>query len=525
MNAKSLFPLVEEIPRSFAYLCPYTCDRYLVNGELIRWDGPFRKVLSPVSVRTSSGLDPYHIGAYPLLGAGEAIRALDAAKDAFREGRGVWPSLTVGERITSFETFTDRLRKKRKEVATLLMWEIGKSYGDSCKEFDRTVAYIHDTIKALKRKHRAVGKHTSRQGIRGFVERVPLGVVLAMGPYNYPLYETFTAIAPAMLTGNTVICKPPRYGALLFAPLMELLRDCFPPGSINVIFGEGKEIIPPLMASGGIDVLAFIGTSEVARRLKDLHPKPHRLRSLLGLEAKNPAIILPDADLQKAARESAMGALAFNGQRCAALKLFFVHTSVVDPFVSALAGEIGQLKCGMPWEDDVFITPLVNEERTVYLAGLVEDAVKKGANMVHCGGIATEGAFVPPVLLYPVNLDMRVYGEEQFGPIIPVVPYNNIDECLRYVGESRYGQQASVFGRDPAKIAPVVAALVHQVSRVNINCKCQRTPDTFPFSGRKDSAEGVLSVIDALEAFTVPAVVAARDTQTDAAILSAITDT
>ena len=117
---------------------------------------------------------------------------------------------------------------------------------------------------------------------------------------------------------------------------------------------------------------------------------------------------------------------------------------------------------------------------------------------------------------------MRVYHEEQFGPVIPVVPYDDIDQPLRYVIESNYGQQASIFGRDQHMMARLVDALAHQVSRININCKCQRTPDTFPFTGRKDSAEGVLSVSDALHAFTAPAFVVARETEEDKAMLTEI---
>jgi glyceraldehyde-3-phosphate dehydrogenase (NADP+) len=403
------------------------------------------------------------------------------------------------------------------------MWEIGKPYGDSLKEFDRAVTYVRDTIKALKKEERQSRWLSRQQGIIGRMIKVSLSVALCMGPFNYPLYETFTALGPALLTGNTVICKPPRFGSLLFGPLLKIFRDSFAKGVVNVVFGKGQQIIPPIISSGGIDMLAFIGTSGVADHLKKLHPKLHRMKITLGLEAKNPAIILPDADLGVAIRESVMGSLGFNGQRCAALKIFFVHASIVDYFLKRFSEEIAKLKSGMPWEKNVFITPLTKPDKTSYLKDLVDDALSLGARIINDAGCAIEGSFFYPALLYPANKEMRVYHEEQFGPVIPVVPYD-FNLPLRYVIESNYGQQAGIFGRDRHMMARLVDVFAHQVSRININCECQRTPDTFPFTGRKDSAEGVLSVSDALHAFTVPAFIAARETEQNKAMLTEIAD-
>ena len=511
----SLFPELKDIPRQFALENPIMLDEYLVGGNLKTWKGPFREVFSPVCIRASSGLAPQIIGRYPLLTEVESMEALGAARRAFNNGRGPWPAIPVEGRIKCFETFLSGMKHKREEIAKILMWEIGKPYGDSLKEFDRTIVYIRDTIKALKKQERTAHRLNSEQGIIGRMKKVPLGIALCMGPFNYPLYETFTAIAPALLTGNTIVFKPPRFGALLFGPLLRVFRDTFPEGVVNILFGDGQQIIPPLMSSGLVDIFAFVGTSQVAGPLKKLHPKQHRLRSVLGLEAKNPAIILPDADLDVTIKESVMGAFAFNGQRCAALKIFFVHSSIAEVFVKRFTEEASQLVCGMPWEKNVFITPLVEPNKTLYLSGLIKDAIKYGAQIINNEGGSAEGTFFYPTILYPVNSQMRIYHEEQFGPVVPIVPYDDIEGPLRYAMESNYGQQASIFGRDPELMAHCMDALIHQVSRVNINCKCQRTPDTFPFTGRKDSAEGVLSVTDALNAFTAPAFVTTRETEKD----------
>jgi glyceraldehyde-3-phosphate dehydrogenase (NADP+) len=420
------------------------------------------------------------------------------------------------------EQFAFRMIERRAEVVRLLMWEIGKTLPDAAKEFDRTVEYIRDTVDAMKELDRVSSRFTIQQGIVGQIRRGPLGVVLCMGPYNYPLNETFTTLIPALIMGNTVLFKPPRLGVLLHFPLLEAFRDCFPPGVVNTVFGRGEEVVHPLMATGRVDVLAFIGSSRVADGLKKQHPRPHRLRSVLGLEAKNAAIVLKGADLAQTVPECVLGALSYNGQRCTALKMLWVHRDVVDPFLEGLAAGVSALGMGMPWEAGVAITPMPETKRTEYLSGLVQDALSKGARLVNPGGGAVEGTFFTPAILYPVDGSMRVYHEEQFGPVIPVAAFDDVEEPARYVVDSPYGQQVSIFGTDPEIIGRLVDPLVNQVCRVNINSQCQRGPDTFPFCGRKDSAEGTLSVSDALRVFSIRTLVAAKGSEANKALLESI---
>jgi glyceraldehyde-3-phosphate dehydrogenase (NADP+) len=462
------------------------------------------------------------IGCYPLLTQKEAVGALEAAVQAFDHGRGSWPTMPVDGRIRCVEDFIYRMIEKRAEVIKLLMWEIGKSLKDSEKEFDRTVEYVRDTIEALKDLDRPASRFTIEQGIIGQIRRAPLGVVLCMGPFNYPLNETFTTLIPALIMGNTVIFKPPKYGVLLYRPLLEAFRAAFPPGVVNTVYGEGKTVIPPLMDSGQIDVLAFIGTSRVADTLKKQHPMPHRMRSILGLDAKNPAIILPDADLDLAVRECLLGTLSFNGQRCTALKIVFVHASRADEFLARLSEAVGKLKIGMPWEDGVNVTPLPERGKPAHLAALVKDAEQHGARVINELGGTSHETFFYPAILYPVNDQMRVYHEEQFGPIIPVLAFDDIEQPIRYIVDSNFGQQVSIFGTTPDVIAHLIDPLVNQVCRVNINSQCQRGPDIFPFTGRKDSAEGTLSVTDALRVFTIRTLVAAKEEDLNKALITEI---
>ena len=153
-------------------------------------------------------------------------------------------------------------------------------------------------------------------------------MALVLGPFNYPFNETYTNLIPALLMGNTCILKTPRTGCLCHVPTLELFQQCFPPGVVNVIHGSGRETLPVLMEDGSLDIFAFIGTSKAAVDLQKLHPHPNRLRVCLGLDAKNPAIVCADADLDVAVAECTLGSLSFNGQRCTALKVIYVHATV-----------------------------------------------------------------------------------------------------------------------------------------------------------------------------------------------------
>ena len=518
MDLVSLFPLPEEVPARLI-IEPVQQRRYLSGGELVNWNGPFEEVLSPVRFRSGSTLSRNFIGSYPSLGEKESMEILNASTAAYGNGRGVWPTLTADERIRSVEVFTAKMGEKRETISKLLMWETGKSLNDSLREFDRTTANIAGVIANLKKMVQKYSRMIISEGIAAQIGRSPLGIVLCMGPYNYPLNETFAALIPALAMGNCVILKPPRFGILLYEPLLELFRKFFPPGAINTIYGDGNRVIAPLMKSGKIDALAFIGTHAVAETLKQLHPKPHRLRCVMGLGAKNAAIILPDADLDLSVKETVLGSLAFNGQRCTALKILFVHKSIAGAFIERFCGALKHLVIGMPWTDNVTITPLPELEKAGYLEGLVKDALDRGASIVNeYGGTNCESLYYPAVL-YPVRETMRVYSEEQFGPVIPIVPYEDIETPLRFVIDSDFGQQVSIFGRDGDSIGSIIDPLINQVCRININCKCQRGPDALPFTGRKDSAEGTLSISEALQAFSIQTLVAVRDTDLNRSII------
>jgi glyceraldehyde-3-phosphate dehydrogenase (NADP+) len=326
------------------------------------------------------------------------------------------------------------------------------------------------------------------------------------------------------MMGNAVIFKPAKFGVLLLCPLLEAFQSSFPKGVVNIIFGRGRSVATPIMQSGRIDVLALIGNSKSANALQNEHPKSSRLRLVLGLEAKNPAIVLKDADLDLAIEECISGTLSFNGQRCTALKVLYVHKDIVEEFNKRFSAKVDGLKFANPWEAGAKLTPLPEPDKPKYIQELIDDAIEKGAKVINKKGGETSENFIFPAVLYPVNKTMRVFQEEQFGPVIPVVPFSDINEPLNDMADSNYGQQVSLFGKDIKTLAPLIDTLVNLVCRVNLNSSCQRGPDVYPFTGRKDSAVATLSVYDALRSFSIRTFVASKDNAYNNAILNNLLD-
>ena len=500
---------MNSIPKEYQIDSLINQETYLVDGELKKWKGETTPVYSSIS--SNEKYAPTLLGTIPFMGEKEAMEAVDAADLAYNNGQGLWPTMKVVDRIKCMDNFVTQMKATRSEVVKLLMWEIGKSLGDSEKEFDRTVEYIYDTIESYKELNTRSAHFSKVQGINAMVRRSPLGVVLCLGPYNYPLNETFSLLIPALIMGNPVIFKPAKHGVLLISPLLEAFRSSFPKGVINILYGRGREVASPIMKSGRVSILALIGNSKSAIALQDLHPNKNRLRLILGLEAKNPAIVLPDANLDLAIQECVAGSLSFNGQRCTALKILYVHESIVDEFNKRFAAKVDELVYGNPWDKAVMLTPLPEQDKPAYIQELIDDATAKGAKVINVKGGKHLDNFIYPAILYPINKEMRVYHEEQFGPVVPILSFKNIQEPLNDMAESNYGQQVSLFGQDIKTIAPLIDTLVNLVSRVNLNSSCQRGPDVFPFTGRKDSAVGTLSIHDALRSFSIRTFVASKD--------------
>jgi len=222
--------------------------------------------------------------------------------------------------------------------------------------------------------------------------------------------------------------------------------------------------------------------------------------------------------------ECLLGSLSYNGQRCTAIKIIFVHSSIADEFIENFCVAVDKLKMGLPWEKDVAITPLAEEDKPKYLKKVIDDALEKGAKIVNKRGGIFDRSFVTPTVLYPVNKDMICYSEEQFGPVVPIVQYTDIEEYYKYLQESQFGQQAAIFSSGSKEhkklLAEVIDVLSLQVSRINLNSQCQRGPDSFPFNGRKNSAFNTLSIFDAIRSMSIRTIVSTKENDENLDVVS-----
>jgi glyceraldehyde-3-phosphate dehydrogenase (NADP+) len=522
MQIETLFCRENEVPPSLHL--DKRRGRILIAGKIETQGYDFKEVLSPCPLIDDSGkLFNPHLGETPNVSPEVFTRAVDSAVHAWAKGRGEWPSARMEQRITATTQFRDQMLPHRETIAKYLSWEIAKPYPDALAEFDRTITYINDTLEAVKQLDRDGSRIHFAGGIMAQIRRVPLGVTLCIGPFNYPLNETFTTLIPALLMGNPVVVKTPRFGQLFWDVLLEPFQSCFPPGVINIVNGLGRNIIGPSVSQGKIDVLALIGSSKTANNIKQSHPRPNSFRGVLGLDAKNPAIVLPDAALGNAVSECLKGSLSFNGQRCTALKILFVHRSIANAFTEQLAEKADALKAGLPWKEGVAITPLPHPGKVGELQTLIAQAVSQGAEIANpTRGGKSVANLLFPTLLKKVPLSSTIAHEEQFGPVVPIVEYDSLQELENYLLNSPYGMQASIFGENPEPVGELIDLLSNLVCRINLNTQCQRGPDVFPFTGRKASAEGTLSVSDALRCFSIRSMVATKQDEKGKALFRSI---
>eukprot|EP00931_Biecheleriopsis_adriatica_P065551 TRINITY_DN4005_c0_g1_i4.p1 TRINITY_DN4005_c0_g1~~TRINITY_DN4005_c0_g1_i4.p1 ORF type:complete len:530 (+),score=123.40 TRINITY_DN4005_c0_g1_i4:72-1661(+) len=489
--------------------------KVLIGGEVKPWSGKCAEVLSPIYCAETG--ERILIGKQATLTPKEAVEAMEAAAKAWGRGRGEWPRKTLEERIAAVERLVGMLKEKRSEIVSVLQWEICKNDADAAKEFDRTMDFVNALIAAA-RGFDSKGV-VCEEGVHALLKRSPIGVMMNLGPSNYPFNETYATLIPAILMGDSVVMKIPNTGGLAHCLTMEAYAECFPPGVVNFVSGRGRDTMPPCMETGLVDIFAFIGSSKAADSLVKSHPQPHRLKNLLSLDAKNLAVVMKDADLDVAVRECLAGSTSYNGQRCTAIKLIMVHKSIADKFNEKFCSAVSGLTAGCPF-GKANITPLASST-TEYMKQLTEDAKSKGARVLNAaeGGAHHDRTLFFPAVVYPVTSEMEVWHAEQFGPVIPIAPFESIEEPMAWLEKMHFGQQSAIFTSQDAEAAPseelaeLLDVCALSTCRVNINAQCQRGPDVFPFAGRRSSAMGTISVEEVLRAVSVETMVAGKKTE------------
>lgn len=452
---------------------------FLLNGK-------WRKSISE-KVINIFGTNGETIGAVQAMNVAEIDEAAASAKEA----QPAWEAQSLDARAQLLYKWADELVKRKEDIAETIMREVGKNQADAEKEVVRTADFIKYTAEEGKRIQGELlngGSFSDSSAQKmALVKHKAIGVVLAISPFNYPVNLAAAKIAPALIGGNSVLFKPATQGSISGLKMIEALHDAgAPAGLINVITGRGSEIGDYIVTHPVVDLINFTGGSNTGQAISQ---KASMVPVILELGGKDPAIVLADADLEKAAKDIVGGAFSYSGQRCTAIKRVLVQDEVADELVTYIHAEVNALSVGAP-EDNAIVTPLINEQAADFVSSLIEDALDKNATLIT--GNKREGNLIYPTLLDHVTEEMKLAWEEPFGPVLPIIRLASEAEAVDITNKSEYGLQASIFTKDMEKAMLLGDQL--EVGSVQINGKTERGPDHFPFLGVKSSGLGVQGI-------------------------------
>ena len=458
----------------------------LVNGE---WKS------SEKEITIYSPINQEELGTVPAMSQAEVDEAMKAARAALP----AWRALSAVERAAYLHKTAAILERDKEEIGTILAKEVAKGIKAAIGEVVRTADLIRyaaeEGLRITGQAMEGGGFEAASKNKLAVVRREPVGVVLAIAPFNYPVNLSGSKIAPALIAGNVVMFKPPTQGSISGLLLAKAFEEAgIPAGVFNTITGRGSEIGDYIIEHKEVNFINFTGSTPIGERIGRLAGmRP----IMLELGGKDAALVLEDADLEHAAKQIVAGAFSYSGQRCTAIKRVIVLESVADTLVTLLQAEVAKLTVGDPF-DNADITPVIDNASADFIWGLIEDAQEKGAQALT--PIKREGNLLWPVLFDQVTKDMKVAWEEPFGPVLPIIRVANVEEAIAFANESEFGLQSSVFTNDFKKAFGIAEKL--EVGTVHINNKTQRGPDNFPFLGVKGSGAGVQGIKYSIEAMT-----------------------
>jgi len=458
----------------------------LVNGK---WKSAEKEIT------IYSPINQEELGTVPAMTQAEVDEAMKAARAALP----AWRALSAVERAAYLHKTAAILERDKEEIGTILAKEVAKGIKAAIGEVVRTADLIRyaaeEGLRITGQAMEGGGFEAVSKNKLAVVRREPVGVVLAIAPFNYPVNLSGSKIAPALIAGNVVMFKPPTQGSISGLLLAKAFEEAgIPAGVFNTITGRGSEIGDYIIEHKEVNFINFTGSTPIGERIGRLAGmRP----IMLELGGKDAALVLEDADLEHAAKQIVAGAFSYSGQRCTAIKRVIVLESVADTLATLLQAEVAKLTVGDPF-DNADITPVIDNASADFIWGLIEDAQEKGAQALT--PIKREGNLLWPVLFDQVTKDMKVAWEEPFGPVLPIIRVASVEEAIAFANESEFGLQSSVFTNDFKKAFEIAEKL--EVGTVHINNKTQRGPDNFPFLGVKGSGAGVQGIKYSIEAMT-----------------------
>lgn len=420
--------------------------------------------------------------------------AVISAQNAFAETQ----KLPSYKRAEILEFISNEISKRREEFAEMITKEMGKPILFSRAEVDRAIFTFKIASEEAKRINGEIipldlASHSERR--YGFVKRFPIGVILAITPFNFPLNLVAHKVAPAIATGNAIILKPSSQAPIVSIMLAEIIeKSSYPTGGFNLVPCKSDEI-ELLVRDDRIKMVTFTGSSEVGWKLKNISGKKKITLELGGNAA---VVVEPDANLDYAVKRIALGSFAQAGQSCIAVQRIYVHKDIYPEFEKRFIEETKKLKVGNPFEPDTIVGPLVDENAAIKTENWVNEALKNGAKAL-IGG-KRNGTLYEPTILVDVKPDMKVSCQEVFAPVVTLEKYDSFEEAIDKVNDSRYGLQAGVFTNDIRKIFYAFEKI--EVGGVIINDYPTYRIDHMPYGGVKDSGSGREGLKYAIEEMT-----------------------
>ncbi len=422
--------------------------------------------------------DGHTVGAVPMVGPDAASTAIDAAAEAMRS------PLPAFERALVLDRAAATIKERREKFARMLALEAGKPLKQALVEVDRcvqTLTFSAVEARTLTGRGVPMDAHPSGTGHRGFTIRVPIGVVAAITPFNFPLNLAAHKVGPAVAVGCGVVLKPAARVPLTAIELVQTLHDAgLPPAMLSVIVGPSKEIADVFADDPRVGMITFTGSSEVGWSLVARAP---RKRVTLELGNSTPVIICADADLESAATLSATSGYGFAGQSCISVQRVIVDRRVHDSFVGLLVEAAQRLRVGDPLDPETDVGPVITSEDRQRVAEWIDEAVDAGAERLAGGTV--DGGHLRPVVLDAVGREVRVWRREAFGPVIAVRSFETLDEAIDLANETDYGLQAGIFTQDLATAFAAMDRL--EFGGVTINEAPTFRVDQMPYGGTKGS--------------------------------------
>ncbi|MCL5009563.1 MAG: aldehyde dehydrogenase family protein [Candidatus Parvarchaeota archaeon] len=425
---------------------------------------------------------------------------IDYAVESANKNKNKIREMAAIDRLELMNRVMLGIEEHKEEIARVLVAESGKALSSARGEINASIERMRLSMEDSKK---IIGEYLPGDWASDTSEKVaivirePIGVVLGISPFNYPVYTSIAKILPALLAGNTVILKPPSADPIAFMMCAEIFRKSgLPSGTLQVITGSGSETGDLLSTNNKIDMISFTGSTSVGKHIASIAglKKVH-----LELGGKGNALVLADADLEIAGKQCVKGSLELAGQRCDAISRILVVESVYDKFIKKVKEHISDFKFGDPTKsDDITMGPVISAEAAERIDKMVKDSVNKGAKLL--AGGKHKGAYYEPTLLVDVPLTAEIANEETFGPVITIIKVKDTEEAINVANDSKYGLDSCVFTKDFYNAWETMKAL--QSGNVTLNAAPSHGTAYFPFGGVKESGYGKEGVGYTIEEMT-----------------------